>query len=83
MEGSDTKQEENNIPEDANEGCPGTNSKEAGKKSACAGCPNQKNCASGEPQPVDPGSDQSFCLNFNIFYYKFSSKSLSYFSLLF
>jgi hypothetical protein len=32
---------EENIPEDANEGCVGPQSEEAGKTSGCAGCPNQ------------------------------------------
>lgn len=34
-------------PENANEHCPGTESDNAGKSSACAGCPNQKICSSG------------------------------------
>mmetsp|Transcript_13913 Transcript_13913/g.35536 ORF Transcript_13913/g.35536 Transcript_13913/m.35536 type:complete len:312 (-) Transcript_13913:160-1095(-) len=33
--------------------CPGTDSSEAGKASACAGCPNQKICAS-KPSGPDP-----------------------------
>jgi Mrp family chromosome partitioning ATPase len=41
-------------PEDAPEHCPGTQSEEAGKSSACDGCPNQKICASGEAKAVDP-----------------------------
>lgn len=44
------------IPENANQGCPGTNNKEAGKQSACSGCPNQKICASGPANlEIDPG----------------------------
>ena len=39
-------------------GCPGTNAAEAGKASACAGCPNAPVCAAGAaanaPQAVDP-----------------------------
>lgn len=35
-------------PENAPEHCPGTESDQAGKTSACAGCPNQTICASGE-----------------------------------
>jgi len=35
------------------ENCPGTQSEEAGKASACAGCPNQKICASA-PKGPDP-----------------------------
>lgn len=36
------------------EHCPGTDSEEAGKASACQGCPNQKICASAQPAPPDP-----------------------------
>lgn len=36
-------------------GCPGTESENAGKSSACAGCPNQKICASAQPKLPDPG----------------------------
>lgn len=42
------------VPENAPEHCPGTSSDNAGKASACAGCPNQKICASGETKGVDP-----------------------------
>lgn len=35
--------------------CPGTQSSDAGKASACAGCPNQQVCASGETKGPDPG----------------------------
>jgi Mrp family chromosome partitioning ATPase len=42
------------IPEDANEGCVGPQSEQAGKMSGCAGCPNQGACSSGEPKAVDP-----------------------------
>lgn len=35
--------------------CPGTQSEDAGKASACAGCPNQQLCASGETKGPDPG----------------------------
>lgn len=34
--------------------CPGTESANAGKASACAGCPNQQICATG-PKGPDPG----------------------------
>eukprot|EP00567_Pseudictyota_dubia_P011532 CAMPEP_0197446210 /NCGR_PEP_ID=MMETSP1175-20131217/11211_1 /TAXON_ID=1003142 /ORGANISM="Triceratium dubium, Strain CCMP147" /LENGTH=396 /DNA_ID=CAMNT_0042977287 /DNA_START=76 /DNA_END=1266 /DNA_ORIENTATION=+ len=34
-------------PADANEGCVGPQSSDAGKASACAGCPSQKACSSG------------------------------------
>jgi len=39
-----------NIPE----ACPGTESDKAGAASACAGCPNQAICASGETKGPDP-----------------------------
>lgn len=42
------------APENAPEHCPGTQSGDAGKASACAGCPNQKICASGEVNKLDP-----------------------------
>ncbi|XP_058464752.1 cytosolic Fe-S cluster assembly factor NUBP1 homolog [Malaya genurostris] len=42
-----------NKPSDAPEHCPGTQSDNAGKASACAGCPNQQICASG-PKGPDP-----------------------------
>lgn len=42
------------IPDDAPEHCPGTESVDAGKASACAGCPNQNICASGQPKLPDP-----------------------------
>jgi len=41
------------VPEDANAGCPGTGSEGAGKTNACAGCPNQRACATGE-KTLDP-----------------------------
>lgn len=41
-------------PEDAPEHCPGTESEEAGKASACQGCPNQKICSSATPKGPDP-----------------------------
>jgi Mrp family chromosome partitioning ATPase len=42
-----------NIPENANECCPGTNSSDAGKANSCKGCPNQKACSSGVKE-IDP-----------------------------
>lgn len=42
------------VPENANEHCPGVESDKAGKDSACAGCPNQNICASGEAKQEDP-----------------------------
>ncbi|XP_042865042.1 cytosolic Fe-S cluster assembly factor nubp1-like isoform X1 [Penaeus japonicus] len=42
------------VPQDAPEHCPGTNSEDAGKASACAGCPNQQVCASGATKAPDP-----------------------------
>lgn len=43
-----------NIPIDAPVHCPGTQSEEAGQTSACAGCPNQKVCSSGDAKKPDP-----------------------------
>ncbi|CAG9793636.1 unnamed protein product [Diatraea saccharalis] len=42
------------VPENAPQHCPGTGSENAGKASACAGCPNQNICASGTPNMPDP-----------------------------
>lgn len=36
--------------------CPGTESEDAGKASACEGCPNQNICASSKPKGPDPGN---------------------------
>ena len=44
------------VPENAPENCPGTQSEKAGKTSACSGCPNQQACATGVPQ-IDPDID--------------------------
>lgn len=47
----------NTRPGNANEGCVGPASEQAGKSEACAGCPNQSACASGEgrkEQSQDP-----------------------------
>lgn len=41
------------IPEDANEHCPGPQSEAAGKADSCAGCPNQEICATA-PKGPDP-----------------------------
>lgn len=41
------------IPENANEHCPGTQSESAGKSDACEGCPNQQICATA-PKGPDP-----------------------------
>mmetsp|Transcript_4093 Transcript_4093/g.8833 ORF Transcript_4093/g.8833 Transcript_4093/m.8833 type:complete len:374 (-) Transcript_4093:170-1291(-) len=42
------------APSDANDGCVGPTSEQAGKASACAGCPNQSACASGEMRKPNP-----------------------------
>ncbi|OWR54713.1 cytosolic Fe-S cluster assembly factor NUBP1 protein [Danaus plexippus plexippus] len=42
------------VPENAPNHCPGTGSEDAGKASACAGCPNQNICASGVATGPDP-----------------------------
>lgn len=41
------------VPENANEDCPGTESDLAGKSDACKGCPNQEACATA-PKGPDP-----------------------------
>lgn len=41
------------IPEDANEHCPGPEAETAGKADACEGCPNQQICATA-PKGPDP-----------------------------
>ncbi|KAJ8253949.1 hypothetical protein COCON_G00205610 [Conger conger] len=46
------------VPSNAPEHCPGTTSDNAGKASACQGCPNQKICASGAPKAPDPAIEQ-------------------------
>lgn len=38
--------------------CPGTQSEQAGKADACAGCPNQQICATA-PKGPDPGTNLS------------------------
>jgi len=42
------------IPEDAPEHCPGTQSESAGKATPCQGCPNRQICASGGAAGPDP-----------------------------
>ncbi len=46
------------VPDNSNSGCVGTQSAEAGVAPGCAGCPNQKNCASGEAKKRDPALNQ-------------------------
>ena len=41
------------MQNDAPENCPGTSAADAGKSSACEGCPNQKICATA-PKGPDP-----------------------------
>ncbi|KAK2463686.1 hypothetical protein APHAL10511_004437 [Amanita phalloides] len=42
------------VPPNAPEHCPGTESEQAGKASACAGCASQEICASGTAKGPDP-----------------------------
>ncbi|KAH6943219.1 hypothetical protein HPB50_017945 [Hyalomma asiaticum] len=42
------------VPADAPASCPGTGSDLAGKAASCAGCPNQRLCASGVVKGPDP-----------------------------
>ncbi|XP_073697326.1 cytosolic Fe-S cluster assembly factor nubp1 [Garra rufa] len=46
------------VPSDAPEHCPGTSSDQAGKSSACQGCPNQNTCASGAAKAPDPAIEE-------------------------
>ncbi|XP_051743794.1 cytosolic Fe-S cluster assembly factor nubp1 isoform X1 [Ctenopharyngodon idella] len=46
------------VPSDAPEHCPGTSSEQAGKSSACQGCPNQNICASGAAKAPDPAIEE-------------------------
>ncbi|XP_028669684.1 cytosolic Fe-S cluster assembly factor nubp1 isoform X1 [Erpetoichthys calabaricus] len=46
------------VPTDAPQHCPGTQSEQAGKSSACQGCPNQSICASGLPKQPDPAIEE-------------------------
>jgi len=48
---------EGDLVAPAPEHCPGTGSEDAGKASACAGCPNQEICASSKPKGPDPDID--------------------------
>ncbi|BBN11938.1 ATP-binding protein involved in chromosome partitioning [Marchantia polymorpha subsp. ruderalis] len=41
------------VPQNANEHCPGTEAEEAGKAASCEGCPNQEVCATA-PKGPDP-----------------------------
>ncbi|MCP9260881.1 Cytosolic Fe-S cluster assembly factor NBP35 [Dirofilaria immitis] len=43
----------NDIPENANENCPGATSGNAGKATSCTGCPNQALCASSKTKGLD------------------------------
>lgn len=46
------------VPENAAAHCPGTQSNDAGKASACAGCPNQNSCSTG----ANKGPDETIAL---------------------
>ncbi|XP_073398942.1 cytosolic Fe-S cluster assembly factor NUBP1 isoform X3 [Dendrobates tinctorius] len=46
------------VPENAPQHCPGTGSSDAGKSSACQGCPNQSVCASGAAAGPDPAIEE-------------------------
>jgi Mrp family chromosome partitioning ATPase len=41
------------VPENAPQHCPGTESEEAGKADSCQGCPNREICASSTPRAPD------------------------------
>ncbi|XP_078432949.1 nucleotide binding protein 35 [Wolffia australiana] len=53
MSENGNSQTKGEIPEDANEHCPGTQAETAGKSEACKGCPNQEACATA-PKGPDP-----------------------------
>ena len=47
---------EMNVPANANQGCPGVKSENAGREEACGGCPNEKICsAPGIPDNANQG----------------------------
>lgn len=46
------------VPNDAPEHCPGTSSDQAGKSSACQGCPNQNICSSDAAKAPDPAIEE-------------------------
>lgn len=53
------------TPSNANEGCVGPTSQEAGKSSACDGCPNQSACATGKfssPEAMEKESQETAAL---------------------
>ncbi|KAL8565501.1 hypothetical protein ACOMHN_049477 [Nucella lapillus] len=50
------------VPQDAPQHCPGTQSDAAGKASACQGCPNQTLCST-QPTGPDPASACQGCPN--------------------
>lgn len=45
------------IPENANEECPGPKSESAGTSDSCKGCPNQKQCATKSFNADEPALD--------------------------
>jgi len=50
-----------NVPADANVGCPGTDSQQAGESTACAGCPNQPDCQTAHPVGEVPSDANAGC----------------------
>ncbi|KAK7266876.1 hypothetical protein RIF29_19534 [Crotalaria pallida] len=48
--------EKEDVPNNANDDCPGAQSESAGKSNACEGCPNQQICANA-PKPTGPDPD--------------------------
>lgn len=47
-----------NVPENANKGCPGTESESAGQGDGCKGCPNQRACQAIKDAPPAPPSKE-------------------------
>lgn len=47
------------VPQNANQGCPGTDSTNAGKEDGCKGCPNQKVCSAlKDAPPAEPTPEE-------------------------
>ncbi|KRX04156.1 P-loop containing nucleoside triphosphate hydrolase [Pseudocohnilembus persalinus] len=46
------------VPQGANENCPGVNSEKAGKEKSCDGCPMQGACSSGQMNKPDPSLEK-------------------------
>ena len=54
---------EKNVPENANQNCPGTNDANAGKGDACNGCPNKKICESNTDKQTEQDPSLTYKLS--------------------